>query len=82
MKSLASLKKGHSAVIEQVGGNIEGIQRRRLLDLGIVPGASILYRYEGPVGSTRAFEVYGSLVALRREQYDQIFITQTETEDV
>ena len=65
-------------MIVQVGENIEGMQRRRLLDLGIVPGSEISYRYEGPIGNTRAFEVYGSIVALRREQYDHIFITQKE----
>lgn len=80
--SLKSLNKGSAAVIEQIDEKIGGLQRRRLLDLGIVPGAEIRYTYDGPIGATRAYEVYGTIVALREEQYEQIIVTPKEDSDV
>ena len=75
-ESLATLKKGEAAVIQQIDDKVEGTQRRRLLDLGIVSGAEIRYLYDSPIGSTKAFEVYGTVVALRRDQYNNIYIRQ------
>jgi ferrous iron transport protein A len=80
--SLKELEKGDIAVIKSIGEKIEGLQRRRLLDLGIVPGAEIRYVYDGPIGATRAYEVYGTIVALREEQYEQIIVTPKEELDV
>ncbi len=44
-------------------GNI----RRRLLDLGIVPGTKIRAILKSPSGDPTAFEFRGSLIALRKE---------------
>ena len=80
--SLASIEKGTTALIQKIDENIEGMQRRRLLDLGIVPGAEVRYLYDGPIGATRAFEVYGTIVALREEQYERILVSPKENSDV
>lgn len=80
--TLKSLEKGNVAIIKSIGEQISGMQRRRLLDLGIVPGAEISYRYDGPIGATRAYEVYGTIVALREEQYSRIIVIPKEDSDV
>jgi Fe2+ transport system protein FeoA len=80
--SLKELEKGDIAVIKSINEKIGGLQRRRLLDLGIVPGAEIRYVYDGPIGTTRAYEMYGTIVALREEQYEQIIVTPKEELDV
>lgn len=77
-QTLSGLQNGHSATIQKVGDHIKGPQRRRLLDLGIVPGVKIRHSMNAPGGEPRAFEVLGSIIALRKEQTDHIFIKQGE----
>ena len=42
-------------------------ERRRLMELGFLPGASVTAAQGSPLGHTRVFRVDGSEVALRRE---------------
>ncbi|MFZ9745337.1 MAG: iron dependent repressor, metal binding and dimerization domain protein [Opitutaceae bacterium] len=49
-------------------GACRGTERRRLLDLGFVPGSLVESALTGPGGDPTAYRVRGSLVALRREQ--------------
>lgn len=78
--TLSSLKNGHSATIFAIGKKIQGQERRRLLDLGIIPGAQITHKLNSPSNETRAFEIHGSVIALRKEQTGQIFITEEGTD--
>jgi len=73
MAPLTTLKQGKSSVISKIGDGISGSQRRRLLDLGIYPGATITHRFNSATGEPKAFEVLGSVIALRKEQTDLIF---------
>lgn len=45
-----------------------GAERRRLLDLGFVPGSVVEAELVSPAGDPTAYHVRGALVALRREQ--------------
>lgn len=45
-----------------------GAERRRLLDLGFVPGSVVEASLQSPAGDPMAYQVRGALVALRREQ--------------
>lgn len=45
-----------------------GAERRRLLDLGFVPGSMVEVTLVSPAGDPTAYQVRGALVALRREQ--------------
>jgi ferrous iron transport protein A len=47
--------------------NCDGNVRRRLLDLGIVKGTNIVPVLKSPLGDPIAFEIRGSIVALRDE---------------
>lgn len=49
-------------------------ERRRLLDLGIVPGTKIENLMSSPLGDPVAYNVRDSIVALRREQAELIEI--------
>lgn len=79
-QTLSSLRSGQSATIKKIGSQITGPQRRRLLDLGIVPGVKIRHHIDGPSGEPRAFEVLNSVIALRKEQTDHIQIKAEEEE--
>lgn len=45
-----------------------GAERRRLLDLGILPGCEVRAERTSPLGDPTAYLVRGGLVALRRSQ--------------
>jgi DtxR family Mn-dependent transcriptional regulator len=51
-----------------------GLARRRLLDLGVTPGAVVERAFTSPFGEPTAYRVRGALIALRAEQADQIEI--------
>jgi len=48
--------------------NIEGVMRRRLLDLGFVPGAIVEVLRKSPLGDPIAFRVSQTSIALRKEE--------------
>lgn len=70
--TLAALPDGVTARV--VGLTVSGPERRRLMDLGFVPGALVEVEMANPLGDPRAFRVMGGVVAVRREQARQILI--------
>jgi len=48
--------------------NVEGVMRRRLLDLGFVPGAVVEVLRKSPLGDPIAFRVSQTSIALRKEE--------------
>lgn len=69
---LSSLQPGESARV--IALRCAGFNRRRLLDLGLTPGTLVECAYPGPLGEPMAYTVRGALIALRREQGDEIEI--------
>ncbi|KXZ38872.1 ferrous iron transport protein A [Alkalithermobacter thermoalcaliphilus JW-YL-7 = DSM 7308] len=53
---------------------LSGSSRRRMLDLGIVKGATIKAVRKSPLGDPTAYYIKGALIALRKEEADQILI--------
>lgn len=66
--TLADLNIGESARIGGLSPACRGAERRRLLDLGFVPGTRVSVELVGPGGNPVAYRVRGTVVALRREQ--------------
>lgn len=52
--------------IEKV--HASGLLRRRLLDLGFVPGETVIVVRKAPPGDPTAYLVRGALIALREEE--------------
>ncbi len=71
---LADLAPGATAVIAALSPTVRGRARQRLLDLGLVPGTRIVREFEAALRSPVAFRVRGTLVALRREQTEEVLI--------
>ncbi|TLS35198.1 FeoA family protein [Pseudalkalibacillus caeni] len=63
-------KKGDFIKINQV--LLEGVMRRRLLDLGFVPGAVVEVLKKSPLGDPIAFRVSQTTIALRKEESSRI----------
>ncbi len=52
-----------------------GPERRRMMDLGILPGTKIAIELTNPLGDPTAYRIRGAVIALRRVQARQIQIT-------
>ena len=74
---LATLEPGQDAVVHRLDEALQGFTRRRLLDLGLTPGAAVTAEYTSFLGDPVAFRVRGSLIALRREQARHVLIRTT-----
>jgi len=73
-KALSSLKIGEQGTILGIAKALRGQQRRRLMDLGIVPGTKIEAELESLTGDPVAYRVRGTTVALRKQQTDKIYL--------
>ena len=73
---LSDLKPGETAVVAGLSPACRGTERRRFLDLGILPGTAVEAAMVSPSGDPTAYRVRGTLLALRREQADYIQITR------
>ena len=69
---LSELQPGGRARVMGLSPACRGQERRRLLDLGFVPGTLIEVDMISPAGDPTAYRVRGSVVALRREQANLI----------
>jgi DtxR family Mn-dependent transcriptional regulator len=76
---LAELKLGESATIAGISPNCRGQQRRRLMDLGIVPGARISAEIESASGDPVGYRILGATIGIRKSQAELIFITKKVT---
>ena len=73
-RTLLELKPNEEAVINSLSPTCRGQQRRRLLDLGIVPGAKISILMKSPLNDPVGYLVKDTIVALRRKQAKEILI--------
>jgi DtxR family Mn-dependent transcriptional regulator len=75
---LSSLKLGEKAEVLGISPNCRGAQRRRLLDLGMVPGTQIQAGIQSASGDPTGYRILGATIALRKDQADLIFIRKKE----
>jgi len=73
---LSDLKPGERARVISLGASCRGAERRRLLDLGFVPGTELEVEMISPAGDPIAYQVRGTVIALRHEQAQMIRIGQ------
>jgi DtxR family Mn-dependent transcriptional regulator len=74
MASLASLQIGEAATVLNISKALRGQQRRRLMDLGIVPGTIVSAEMRSASGDPTAYNIRGAVVALRKQHAQMIFI--------
>lgn len=72
---LSTLSIGESAEISGISPHCRGQQRRRLMDLGIVPGSRITVELQSASGDPLAYRVLGTTIGIRKQQANLIFIT-------
>lgn len=78
LKTLSHLKVGEKGIVLGIAKSLRGQQRRRLMDLGIVPGTEIEAELESISGDPVAYRVRGATIALRKDQADKIYLVKEE----
>jgi DtxR family Mn-dependent transcriptional regulator len=76
--TLSQLEAGDVGEVVHISPACRGIERRRIMDLGIVPGTRVAFERNGLTGGLTAFNVRGTVVALRQEQTDMISVNRIE----
>jgi DtxR family Mn-dependent transcriptional regulator len=75
---LTDLKPGETAQVVSISALCRGTERRRFMDLGILPGTRVEAEMTSPSGDPTAYRIRGAVIALRREQANYIHITHQE----
>lgn len=77
-KRLSDLRVGEKAQVIEIDEQTRGFSRRRLLDLGLTPQAVVEVVLDNSFGDPRAFRVRGTMIALRKQQADHVWVKPLE----
>ncbi len=77
---LTTLRPGEIAHIASLSPRIRGVERRRLMDLGILPGTFIENEMVSAGGDPVAYRVRGAVIALRNAQAELINICRDSSQ--
>jgi DtxR family Mn-dependent transcriptional regulator len=77
---LSSLEPGEEATVLAISPAVRGAERRRLFDLGLLPGTKVAAEMRSPSGDPTGYRIRGALIALRRAQADGIRIEKLGSE--
>ena len=72
-KSLAETEVGET--VRVVSLLAEGRMRRRLADLGLIPGAEVSCLGRSPLGDPSAYLIRGAVIAIRRRDAMEVSVT-------
>ena len=73
-----NLKMDQKGIVIGISKQCEKIQRRRLMDLGVIPGSVISVQLIGIKNGPVAYKIKEAVIALRKQQSDQILIKHVE----
>lgn len=74
--ALDTLPIGRKAFVDRLLS--DGNERRRMLDLGLVPNTLVEALYKSPAGDPIAYQVRGAVIAIRSEDAKKILINSYE----
>ena len=70
--TLDKLPIGHSGKVDSLLST--GIERRRMLDLGLIKGTVVEALQRSPAGDPTAYFIRGTVIALRNEDANKILL--------
>lgn len=71
---LSVLDPGESGRVVNISPLLRGPERRRMLDLGLIPGTVVRAEIRSPGGDPTGYRIRGAVIALRRDQAAEIRI--------
>ena len=72
LKKLSEFRIGETGLVKKVEG--EGRFRRRLLDMGVIPGATIYLRKKAPLGDPLEITLRGYELTLRKDEAQLVIL--------
>lgn len=72
-KTLHNMREGTSARVTEL--RVEGGMRRRLQDMGLIEGTSVICLQRSPSGDPIAYLIRGAVIALREEDSSLVFVS-------
>ena len=69
---LSALRPGEAGRVLAISRRCRGAERRRLMDLGVVPGTVVGVEMRSPNGDPTAYRIRDAFIALRAEQAEGI----------
>lgn len=73
-KTLKDLKPGQRGVISSI--KLKGLMRRKLLDMGVIPGVEVYVDKVAPFGDPIEIHLRGYALSLRKSDVDKIIIVE------
>ena len=77
-KRLSELGRLEKAEVIELDDQCRGFSRRRLMDLGLTPGAKVEAALENTFGDPRGYRVRGATIALREPQARHVWVLPVE----
>ena len=74
LQTLTEVRPGYEATVVRISSRSQGPPRRRLLDLGVVPGTAIRAEFESAMRDPVAYRIRGAVIALRRAQAELVYV--------
>lgn len=71
-KTLAQLRRGEPGTLDKL--DLPEDVARRLMELGFLPGQTVIPAHSAPGGEPRVYRVDGSEIALRRETASRLIL--------
>lgn len=75
---LSDLEPGEGAEILYISRACRGLERRRLMDLGVVPGTLVSVLMRSPTGDPTAYRLRDTTIAIRRDQARHVRVRRAE----
>ncbi len=75
---LTVLAPGERGTVISISPASRGLERRRLMDLGLLPGTEVEADFQSPTGDPMAYHIRGAVIALRKEQAAHIYIEKVK----
>jgi DtxR family Mn-dependent transcriptional regulator len=75
---LSSLDPGERATVVGLSSACRGAERRRFLDLGLIPGTAVEAELRSAGGDPTAYRIRGAVIALRHEQARMVQVVRAE----
>ncbi len=77
-RALCDLRPGESAVVQAL--YTQGSMRRRLTDIGLIPGSRVCCVGRSPGGDPAAYGIRGAVIAIRDEDARLVQVEREEAE--
>ncbi len=79
-EALSSLQPGQTSRVLRLSRRIRGAERRRLMDLGVLPGTEVAHEMSSMAGDPTAYRIRDAVIAFRKSQADLIYINPQAVE--